>query len=172
MSTINVTAKYSNESMNKALLLHLKNNLGKSITFEAGLKTKNIFIEQNCDLQSTSKNELDTIIYTTSPSSNITIGFIILNERSLLNDLPKVLEAMNYCHKLYLVTDLKRRDSLYDLLNMNDLEELGVIGRMSDSQFVLCKIATSQRGIDNNTLIEEISEKQYLFEIKKIEAIQ
>ncbi|WP_156152200.1 hypothetical protein [Flammeovirga sp. OC4] len=167
MSTLNISTKLMYDEISESLFRNLKKSFGKSIALQAGLKTNKILIQK--DYAPTSETKLDAIIY--SSSNNMIIGFLVLTDFSFFENNPKTLEALKHCHKLYLVTDLKDRDKLYDLLDMNDIDQVGVVGRMSNHQFVLCKTATSQ-AMPENVVVDKITTYQSeIIERKKLEAI-
>ncbi|NME70912.1 hypothetical protein [Flammeovirga aprica] len=168
MSTLNISAKLIYEEISGALFRNLKKSFGKSIALQAGLKTNKILIQRDY-VPSSSETKLDAIIY--SSSNNMVIGFLVLTDVSFLDNNPRIMETLKHCHKLYLVTDLKERDKLYDLLDLNDLDQVGVVGRMSNHQFVLCKTAKSQE-LPEKIVMDKITTYQSeIIERKKVEAV-
>ncbi|KXX67274.1 hypothetical protein [Flammeovirga sp. SJP92] len=168
MSTLNISTKLINDGISESLYKNLKKSFGKSIALQAGLKTNKILIQKDY-FPSSSEMKLDAIIY--SNSNNMIIGFLVLSDVSFVENNPKIIEALKHCHKLYLVTDLKERDKLYDLLDMNDLDQVGVVGRMSNHQFVLCKTAKSQT-LPEHIVVDKITTNQSeVIERKRLESI-
>ncbi|AZQ62217.1 hypothetical protein EI427_08195 [Flammeovirga pectinis] len=152
------TPSFIKEDVQLSLCSNLKRTLGKSILLQAGVRTKNIELLKDYKFIG-SDITLDVIMHSNNPSINIVIGFMIVDKESYQTVVPKLKGAMKFCNKFYIVTDLKERDKLYDLLDLHDLNSIGVVGRMSDHQFVTCKVAVDNK-VEPNIYYEFFSNKK------------
>ncbi|ANQ48196.1 hypothetical protein MY04_0814 [Flammeovirga sp. MY04] len=124
---------------------NLKSDFGKLVFAEPYTEEK-FNIIKGYELN---QNQIDLVVKKNGISPKI-FGFIILNENTYRHRILDLKNALKSCDALYIVIDLKKRNHLYDLLNDEILNEIGIVGTLSNQQFELCKKAENRGGITPN----------------------
>ncbi|NLR92201.1 hypothetical protein [Flammeovirga agarivorans] len=117
----------------------LNNDIGKRVIEKAHLTQEYLAIEEDY-IPLSSNTKFDFVVYSTKPNSHHIIGFLVITDRHFKSKKEEILEALSLCHELYLVIDLSRSNHLFDLLEDEDLSQIGVIGRMRNHKMAISKV--------------------------------